>query len=168
MSARLILMRHAKSVWDDPGLSDHDRPLTDRGRREARAIGGWLQAQGFVPDQVVCSTAARAAETWETLALMLAPRPAVQFSAVLYCASPDTMLWVLRRATGDTVMLIAHNPGIAMLAELLAGSVPGRSDFARYPSAATTVLTFADQSWSGVDYGHGTVEAFSVPRDLTG
>ena len=168
MSARLILTRHAKSVWDDPGISDHDRPLTDRGLRDARTIGGWLQAQGFVPDQVICSIAARAAETWEALAPMLTPRPGVQFSAVLYCASPDTMLGVLRRASGDTVMLIAHNPGIAMLAGLLAGTAPGRSDFARYPTAATTVLTFADQSWSGLDYGHGTVEAFTVPRDLSG
>ena len=57
MKLRLILLRHAKSGWDDPGLSDHDRPLTDRGMRDAENVGAWLTKNGFVPGLVLSSTA---------------------------------------------------------------------------------------------------------------
>ncbi|MGR3493424.1 MAG: SixA phosphatase family protein, partial [Shimia sp.] len=47
---RLILMRHAKSSWDHPDLTDHDRPLNERGREAAVRVGGWLRDQGWLPD----------------------------------------------------------------------------------------------------------------------
>ena len=61
---RLILMRHAKSSWADPGQRDLDRPLNKRGRRSAALVGGWLKRKGYRPDQALVSSARRAQETW--------------------------------------------------------------------------------------------------------
>ena len=58
-----MLLRHAKSAW--PDVPDHDRPLAGRGRRNAPVMGRWLRTNGYVPDQVLCSTARRARETWQ-------------------------------------------------------------------------------------------------------
>ena len=65
---RLILTRHAKSAWDDPALDDHDRPLNGRGRRAARELGDWLASRGYLPEEVLCSSALRTRETWATVA----------------------------------------------------------------------------------------------------
>jgi phosphohistidine phosphatase len=63
MTLRLILSRHAKSGWDDPDLSDHDRPLNARGRGDAPKVGAWLRAKGYLPDAALVSSARRTQET---------------------------------------------------------------------------------------------------------
>ena len=63
MTLQLILMRHAKSSWDDPAAADFDRPLNGRGRRSAKALGHWLRQRGWLPDRVLCSSARRTRET---------------------------------------------------------------------------------------------------------
>lgn len=65
MTKRLILIRHAKSAWDDPLLPDHDRPLNPRGEGAARDLGQWLASRGYVPGEVLCSDALRTRATWE-------------------------------------------------------------------------------------------------------
>lgn len=79
---RLILMRHAKSSWADPGQPDHDRPLNDRGIDAAARVGKWLRARGYRPDQALVSTVARAQQTWAGVAEALdhppmEPRPEI-------------------------------------------------------------------------------------------
>ncbi len=161
---RLILTRHAKSAWDDPAMADHDRPLNQRGRRSALELGDWLHSRGYEPDQVLCSTAVRTRETWATLAAApLEVTPQIEFLAGLYHASPDVMLKALSRATGDTVMMIGHNPGIAEFARLLAARPPAHADFARYPTAATLVVDFQLDSWKEVRAGAGSVLDFFIP-----
>ena len=73
MTLRLILMRHAKSSWDSPGLDDHERPLNGRGCRSAKAIGAWLNDHGYLPDLVLSSDAERTRETWGIVAAELQP-----------------------------------------------------------------------------------------------
>ena len=63
MTRELILLRHAKSGWNDPDVSDHDRPINQRGHNSATAIGSWLKIHKFEPDQILCSTAVRAQQT---------------------------------------------------------------------------------------------------------
>ena len=90
---RLILTRHAKSAWDNPALSDHDRPLNTRGQRAARELGDWLASRGYEPDEVLCSPALRTRETWDHVAAaVLEVRPAVRYEAELYQAAPETLL----------------------------------------------------------------------------
>lgn len=158
---RLILTRHAKSSWEDPSQPDHDRPLNDRGRRSARALGDWLASRGYEPEEVLCSTSQRTRETWEGIALApLEVRPHLRFEPKLYHATPDTMLAVLRSATAPTVMMLGHNPGIAEFAAMLPARVPVDPEFRRYPTAATLVVDFQVDAWSEIQPGQGSVLDF--------
>ena len=160
MTLRLILIRHAKSGWDDPSLDDHDRPLNDRGRRDAPRMGDWLRAGGYVPDAILCSSALRTRQTAEGLGL--GPDPMILDS--LYHASPDRLLTSLPKAKAQSVAIIAHNPGIGDLAARLAASAPDNPHFHSYPTLATTVLDFDATDWR--DINKGTVAAFRTPHDL--
>lgn len=158
---RLILTRHAKSSWDDPTLSDHDRPLNDRGRRSALALGDWLASRGYEPEEVLCSSSRRTQETWQGIeSAALGVRPVVRIESGLYHAGPDKMLNILKSASGQTVMVLGHNPGIAELAALLPAGVPLDPDFRRYPTAATLVIDFQIDDWSQVVPGTGGVMEF--------
>ena len=166
MTLRLILIRHAKSDWDDPLLSDHDRPLNARGRKNAPQIRGWLMDRGYRPDMCLCSTAKRAAETWSLIGSAL-PEPVVtDFTGRLYHAGPDTMLSVLRGADATSVAMVGHNPGIASFAHRLCKSPPAHPRFSDYPTAATTIIDFTADLWSDVTWSSGTATDFVIPREL--
>ena len=166
MTLRLILTRHAKSSWGQPGLGDHDRPLNARGRKSADAIGDWLAAKGYLPAQTLVSSATRTQETWQRIAARLENPPAPEILPGLYLAEPEDMLAALRQARAPVVMLIAHNPGSAWLAQGLAASPPENADFHRYPTAATTVFDFEANDWSEAGRGNGQVVDFVIPRML--
>lgn len=158
---RLILTRHAKSAWDDPVLADIDRPLNDRGRRSARALGDWMASRGYEPEEVLCSTARRTQDTWATIAgAPLEVRPVVRMEADLYHASPETMMAALQTATHPTVIMLGHNPGIAEFAALLPARKPMDPDFRRYPTCATLVVDFQIDSWADLEPGLGSVMDF--------
>lgn len=163
MTLTLILMRHAKSDWDNPLLSDHDRPLNPRGRRSASAMGDWLRDGGWLPDEVLCSTSER---TRETLALLRIKAP-VRFLPALYHAEPHGMWDVLRSATGRLVLMLGHNPGIAAFAAELVAAPPAHDRFDDYPTCATLVAEFDAESWEDVRPNTGVARAFIVPRELT-
>ncbi|NCO86487.1 MAG: histidine phosphatase family protein [Rhodobacterales bacterium] len=166
MTLTLILIRHAKSSWANAGQDDHARPLNPRGRTDAPRVGAWLAAQGHIPDLVLCSDAAR---TRETLALILPalPRnPQVSHHAALYHAAPQTMLDILHGADSPCVAMVGHNPGIGALAAGLLTTSPDHPRFADYPTAATTVMTFAAPEWRAVTPGTGTLLGFTIPHDL--
>lgn len=158
---RLILTRHAKSAWDDPSMDDHDRPLNDRGRRSARALGDWLASRGYDPEEVLCSTSRRTVETWErAAAAVFETRPPLRLKPELYHADADEMMDILRTASMNTVMVIGHNPGIAAFAAMLPERPPLDPDFRRFPTAATLVVDFAADSWADVQPGSGDVRDF--------
>ncbi|MCZ0961489.1 SixA phosphatase family protein [Paracoccus benzoatiresistens] len=158
---RLILTRHAKSAWDDPALADHDRPLNDRGRRSARALGDWMASRGYEPEEVLCSSAARTQETWAVIASApLEVRPVLRIEPGLYHATPEKMLTILKTATYPTVMMLGHNPGISEFAALLPARLPMDPDFRRFPTAATLVVDFQVDNWSQIEPGQGSVMDF--------
>ena len=117
MSHTLILMRHAKSGWDDITLPDHDRPLNARGRASAKAMGEWLRTQGYTPDTAISSSSQRTGETFHGLGFDVP----VQFTRALYHAGPEMMMEVLRDQTAPTVLMLGHNPGWESAASCLAG-----------------------------------------------
>lgn len=166
MTLRLILTRHAKSSWDDPLMSDHDRPLNERGKAAAADLGNWLASRGYVPDQVLCSDALRTRKTWSGIAPALPGTPILELKPALYHAGPDVMLAVLRHATGKTVMMIGHNPGIAEFAHRIVARAPLNPEFQRYPTGATLVVDFAADSWADVSWSMGSVDDFIIPREL--
>jgi phosphohistidine phosphatase len=93
----LMLMRHAKSSWDQPGLADLDRPLAPRGRRAAPLIARHLHDQGLVPDLVLCSPARRVQETWQLMTPVLGGSVASKTLRSLYPGTPSRLLEALRR-----------------------------------------------------------------------
>lgn len=161
---RLILTRHAKSSWDDPAIDDIDRPLNARGFYAAVELGEWLASRGYLPEEVLCSSAQRTRDTWACIAQTpLEVLPKVKFMPELYNASSEKMLHVLQKASADCVMMLGHNPAISELAAMLPATPPAEPDFRRYPTAATLVLDFGDCDWHDVRPGMGSVLDFFVP-----
>jgi len=159
---RLILMRHAKSSWDDPLLDDHARVLNGRGRISADALGDWLRAKLYKPDQALVSDAARTRETFARLNFICDTR----FTSALYHAGARTMMQVLKGAQGNTVLMIGHNPGIAEFAEQIVAQPPDHMRFYDYPTCATTVMEFDIDDWAKVKSGTGQVLDFVIPREI--
>ncbi|MBK5932533.1 phosphohistidine phosphatase [Rhodovulum imhoffii] len=168
MSLRLILIRHAKSAWDDPLQDDHDRPLNGRGRKSATTIGQWLATQGHHPAEVACSTAIRAVQTWEGMAPDLGESTVMRRIPALYHAAPDIMLETLQNCAASPVLMIGHNPGIAEFAARLVTRPPRHDRFDAYPTCATLVAEFAGKDWTTVTFGTGQSLAFITPRELIG
>jgi phosphohistidine phosphatase len=180
---KLVLLRHAKSAW--PDVPDHERPLAGRGIRTAPVMGRWLRDAGLVPDQVLCSTARRARETWQFAQAGLAATPPVSFEDRIYDATATGLLALIREvppATG-TLLLIGHNPAIEDLALMLAAAPgagrpsaagPGSGTAssgdlermrAKFPTAAIAVLQPAG-TWRALAPGRARLTAFVTPRDL--
>ncbi|MFP4044187.1 MAG: SixA phosphatase family protein [Rhodosalinus sp.] len=158
---RLILIRHAKSDWSQ-ALDDHARPLNKRGLRSAPLIGEWLRAQGYLPDEVLCSDAVRTRQTSSGLGIE-AP---VTFARMLYHAEAEDIMEVLRAAEGRTVALIGHNPGIGEFAQRILAEAPEHPRFRDYPTAATLVADFDIDVWDDAGFGEARAVDFVTPRDL--
>lgn len=137
---RLALVRHAKSDWGDPGLDDHDRPLNDRGRRDAPRMADRLAATGFRPDALRSSTALRARTTAAVFGEVLGVE--VEVVPELYGASAPTLLTEAARAGAPVVMLVAHDPGLSVLAERLSGG-----GIAHMPTCAVATFTWHQNEW---------------------
>ncbi len=167
----LSLFRHAKSSWDDPKLKDHDRPLNERGLRDAPRMGAFIATQKLIPDRILCSTAAR---TRATLALASAtwPKlPVVTFDKALYLADWDKLLRRLQdaREPAAHMMLIGHNPGLQDLAATLIGHGNREERMAmaqKFPTAALAVIRFETTTWADVVPGSGRLDVTMTPRSL--
>lgn len=167
----LLLLRHAKSSWDDPGLDDYDRPLAPRGREAAPRMGAYMRQRDLVPDLIVCSTAARAEETLRLLLPSLGGGPRVRMLKSLYLAPPSRLLTVVHRLPDEAgrVLMIGHNPGLEAFAGRLAVDGGGRAMRRlqkKFPTAALAHLTFEVASWREVASGGGRLEAFVRPKDI--
>lgn len=165
---RLILMRHAKSSWDDDGLSDIKRPLNDRGRMGADLIGRWLENEGLVPDLAILSPATRVQETWSRTSAAFSASPETVEAPKLYMAAPETIRDTIREfGKGDTVLLLAHQPGIGAAARAFRiDPAPIHSSFDKYPTSATTVLDFHIDDWAMIDFGNGELHRYITPKQL--
>ena len=168
---KLLLMRHAKSSWDTPGLTDFDRTLNARGRSSMPRVMKALADAGLVPDHIICSTAQRARET---LALALERWNAdmrIDMTRAVYEADAAALLDLARDcALNDApqvLAIIGHSPAMEDLAGMLAGPQSDQSALkrlaAKYPTAAVAVF---DGSWSDLKTGGMRLERFIVPRDL--
>lgn len=168
MTKQLILIRHAKSSWDDPFADDHARVINARGKASATAIGQWLGEQGYLPDVIISSDATRANQTAELILETLAPKPDLRLAAALYHAAPDTILDQLKGEQARSIAIVGHNPGIGIFAKTMSQSAPAHPRFNDYPTCATTVIEFHADEWRQLYPGKGLCVNFTVPRDLIG
>lgn len=161
---RLLLMRHAKSSWADSGMADHDRPLNERGIAAATAMGQHLAERGIVPDRLLVSTARRTRDTIAGVLGEVAGWPEPLFDERLYAASATRLMAIVRETAADvdTLMLVAHNPGMQMLASEWGG--PDAWDrVGKFPTGALAMIDL-DGDWPNARSGR--LSAFVKPRDL--
>jgi phosphohistidine phosphatase len=163
---RLIVMRHAKSSWADPGQRDLDRPLNKRGRRAAGLVGGWLKQKGYLPGEALVSTARRAQETWAGVVAAAGAAP-TSYVPEIYNAAPETLLGVVRGARDvECLLVLGHQPGVGALARRLLGRPPDGADFDKFPTGATAVIDFETDGWAELGWETGRLADFVAPREL--
>ncbi len=164
----LYLLRHAKSSWSDPTLPDHERPLSPRGRRDAKRIAGHLLEHGVTPELVLCSTSKRTRETLELVRPALGAAT-VELEPELYGASAQTLLERVRAVPESvaSVMLIGHNPGLEDLALFLASAGPELERLeTKFPTAALATLMRPAATWSRLSGADAVLAAYVVPKQL--
>jgi phosphohistidine phosphatase len=174
----LLLLRHAKSAW--PDVPDHERPLACRGQRDAPLMGRWLRDAGYVPDRVVCSTARRAAQTWQLAQPALESVPPTVFDDHVYDVGAAQLLELIRRTPAPvrTLLVIGHDPALPGLARTLAevpatGADAGEQAVraaadrmrAKFPTAAVAAFVFRGE-WDGLAPGTVRLACFVTPRQL--
>ncbi len=161
---RLLVLRHAKSSWDDAFTDDWERPLTDRGVRDAERVGHLLRRLSLLPDLIITSDAVRAHATARGVADAAGYAGKVLLSTSLYHAKPDTMIEVLRSvpdAAARAVMIVAHNPGLEQLVLQLTG------EQVELPTAALVNLAVEIDQWSDLHSSAGaSLIAIWRPADL--
>jgi phosphohistidine phosphatase len=166
---RLHLLRHAKSARDE-GLEDSERPLSRRGREEARRVGESLPAALSAIDLVLCSTALRTRETAELVLAGFAAPPRILFEEVLYLAGRAALVRRLRRLDESVgvVLAIGHNPGLHELALALAAadSPPYRALAAgKFPTTARASFAI-EQPWMSLDRSRHALNDYVTPKSL--
>lgn len=168
---RLMLLRHAKSDWEQVGLRDHDRDLAARGRAAAPRVGAYMAERALVPDCVLVSTARRTRETWKLVAAALPGDPNVRFDETIYEAEPDAIIEAIRAtpASCQCLLVIGHNPGLQELALLLVrdGRVSGLRRLAeKFPTAGLAVIDLPIDDWADLRNRTGRLVSFITPRAL--
>lgn len=159
---KLLVLRHAKSSWNDASISDFERPLNDRGKRAAPFMGKFMAENRLVPDLIVSSPAARARATTELVAEAMEYSGDAVFDPDIYEASPNTLVRVVAEISDEyrTAMIVGHNPGLESLIYHLTGV------FEPMPTAALAVIELNIESWGDVNGESGILLAIYRPRDL--
>lgn len=158
----LFIVRHAKSSWDDPTLSDFDRPLNDRGRRDAPRMGKRLKGKGILVDLMITSPAKRAYATCQKIAEVLNfPTDKVKLEEKLYHASENSILNIIRKLNdrNTTVMIFGHNPGLTDFVNSLTNN-----NIFNVPTCGVATCDFKVNSWKEVGWGKGELTFYDYPK----
>jgi phosphohistidine phosphatase len=161
----LIIMRHAKSSWEQANLADHDRPLKKRGKRDAPRMGELLMDEDLIPDLIVSSSAKRAVATVEAVAEACDYSGDILVTRDLYHADSETFIEELQAVDdqASVVMVVGHNPGLEDFLEELTG------DWHRLPTAAVAVVDLPVNKWGELsERTQGTLVNLWTPKSFTG
>jgi phosphohistidine phosphatase len=158
----LLLLRHAKSSWKDETLPDHDRPLNQRGKRDAPRMGMLLREEGLVPDLILTSSAKRAVSTAKFVAEASGFDGEMQVSRDLYASGPDAYIEQLETLPDIyyTVLVIGHNPGMEELLEALTGEIQS------LPTAALAHIELDLDRWDDLAEETGKLVGLWLPRNM--
>ena len=160
---KIFLMRHAKSSWKDPGLTDDERPLKKRGRKDAKRMAKVLEANDLFPDLILCSSARRAVETVEILVETLGYENEIIYSDTLYMGEPGDFIEALKTLDNDieTVMIVAHNPGLEAYVQIIDGEIESM------PTAALGHMVLSLEDWQELSFETlGDMVGYWTPKTL--
>jgi phosphohistidine phosphatase len=167
---QLAILRHAKSSWDESGLSDFDRPLNARGRRSAKAVGKELKPRMPEFDAVFASPALRVRQTLERFESTYGGLPTVHFDPALYLADASSLSRFVHKFSDELrrVLLVGHNPGLHQLVLKLARPDDRLREHvkAKYPTGAAAIMEFSVSMWREIKPGEAEIAAVIFPRDL--
>jgi phosphohistidine phosphatase len=158
---RLVLLRHAKSSWSNPAMSDWERPLNERGKRDAPEMAHKMLKDACQPSLIICSDAVRTRDTLNLLLPVLgSENKEVVFEGRIYEAELQTLLSITQSISDDheTVLVIGHNPGLSLLAMYYTGEP------IEMPTCAYVEMEFQIDSWSGLSRGLGNLRSFEYPK----
>lgn len=167
---QLLLLRHAKSSWANPGLHDFDRPLNTRGEEATPRMGHYMRAAGYDPDQIFCSSARRTRETLSHLLPIMPASKDIRITSEIYEAdSAGYAAYLQKHATGMCVMLIGHNPSMEDLALQLSSNAdtPDRQRMAtKFPTCSLAIFEMS-APWPELDARNAQLTGFITPQMLT-
>lgn len=143
----VLILRHAKSSWSNPGLADIDRPLNKRGKKDAPQMGVLIDEQDIVPDLILCSPARRARKTAQAVSEYSSYEGKIETIPDFYPGDPDSFIDTFMTLPEEyqTVMVVAHNPGLEGLLYVLAG------ESARMPTSALAQVELPIETWQDID-----------------
>ncbi len=159
----LLLMRHAKSSWDHPNLSDHDRPLNQRGERDAPKMGAWLTEMDVIPEKIICSTAKRARQTVDLLIANCPFEGEIIYTREMYHGDVEDFLYEIGKLPDglNTVMLVGHNPGMEYALDDFCGAMESM------PTAAIAHIQFDVDRWNAIgEDGEGVLANIWRPKEI--
>ena len=159
----LLLMRHAKSSWKDESLSDHERPLKKRGRKDANRIAKELKKNDLLPDIILSSSAVRARETVDILNEKLEYKHKVLYSDELYMGEPQDFINILSKLNNEynTVMMVGHNPGLEAYLQIIDGEIEA------VPTGGLGYLVLVLDDWKDISLDTmGDLIDFWKPKEL--
>ncbi|PQJ10881.1 phosphohistidine phosphatase [Flavipsychrobacter stenotrophus] len=163
MQRTLVMIRHAKSSWANPLQSDFDRPLNERGKREAPEMAEKLKEAGIMPDLIICSTAKRTRQTAKRISEVLGYDLAnIRWEEKLYHCIPSVFEELLYEVSDKvkTVFIIAHNPGITEFVNQLS------PDFStdNMPPCGMVATRFKAEEWNRFPLAERKVILFEYPE----
>lgn len=160
----LYVLRHAKSSWDHPHLSDFDRPLNGRGEKSAPAMGAFMRDKELVPEVIVASPAKRAKMTAQKAAEAGSFDAEILFDERIYGAGANSLIYIISEIGDEfgSAMIVGHNPGFEMLVHSLTG------EGGRMPTAALAVIDLDVDSWGETERGSGRLRGLYLPREIMG
>lgn len=158
----LLLLRHAKSSWDDAAARDFDRPLNKRGTKAAPLIGRYMRKRRVKPDEVISSPAVRARQTAELVVEAAGIGAEIRYDERIYEASTDDLMSVVAEIEDEveTVLLIGHNLAIEQFLERLTGEVH------HMPTAALARISLKPEGWGEVRDRAGKLDWIVKPKEL--
>jgi phosphohistidine phosphatase len=161
---KLLILRHAKTQPDAPA-GDHARELTERGHRNAAAMGDYIKTLAGTPDAIITSDATRARQTAEIVATAVGFADPLTVVPRMYDADVETLLALVRSILDevDTAIIIGHNPGFEELAEALAGN---HDQGVRLPTSGLALLEFDVERWDAARAGTGRLREVTTPRTI--
>ena len=171
LAKNLILMRHAKSSWDNSYKDDFDRPLNSRGRENAQMVAKHIHSWGFKPELTLCSSALRCKQTLELIIPYFPKKMHIRYLDELYLAPETAILEIIKsiKLSIDQMLVIGHNPGLSDLSRSLIYSSKKQSDYfetPQFPTSAASIFEMSIKNWLDFKSSESKIIDFITPKNL--